>query len=103
MDRKFIATTQTSGSEASLKINTTTNLPKHLQKPRLRRWEATEYMEFTHGLALAPATLAKLASIGGGPGFHKVGRIPLYPRDELDRWAIEKLGRVVKSTSEVIR
>ena len=62
-----------------------------------RRWEASEYMEFAHGF-----TIAKLASIGGGPGFHRVGRMPLYPRDELDRWATEKLGRVVRSTSEII-
>lgn len=75
-------------------------LPKHLQKPRLRRWEASEYMEFAHGFTVAPATLAKLASIGGGPGFHRVGRIPLYPRDELDRWVTEKLGSMVMSTSE---
>ena len=91
---------QTSETELEPKANSAADMPKHLQKPRLRRWEASEYMEFAHGLTMAPATLAKLASIGGGPGFHRVGRTPLYPRDELDRWAIEKLGRVVKSTSE---
>jgi hypothetical protein len=75
-------------------------LATHLQKPRLRRWEASEYLALAHGLQTAPATLAKLASVGGGPGFHRVGRVPLYPRDELDRWAAEKLGRVMISTSE---
>jgi hypothetical protein len=79
------------------------DIPKHLQKPRLRRWEVSEYMELMHGLTIAPVTLAKLASIGGGPGFHRVGRIPLYPRDELDRWAVNKLGRVVRSTSDTTR
>ncbi len=29
------------------------------------------------GLPVAPATLAKLASIGGGPAFHKASRTPL--------------------------
>ena len=89
-----------SGTDLDSNASTTINMPKHLLKPRLRRWEASEYMAFMHGLTVAPATLAKLASIGGGPGFHRVGRIPLYPRDELDRWATEKLGRVVKSTSD---
>ena len=92
---------QPSETELQLKANSTAEMPKHLQKPMLRRWEASEYMEFVHGLTIAPATLAKLASIGGGPGFHRVGRTPLYPRGELDRWATEKLGRMVKSTSEI--
>lgn len=92
---------QTSDTELEPKATAVAEIPKHLQKPRLRRWEASEYMEFVHGLTMAPATLAKLASIGGGPGFHRVGRTPLYPRDELDRWATERLGRVVRSTSEV--
>jgi hypothetical protein len=91
---------QTADNELEPKTNTTAEIPKHLQKPRLRRWEASEYMVLAHGLTIAPATLAKLASIGGGPGFHRVGRIPLYPRDELDRWATEKLGRMVRSTSD---
>jgi hypothetical protein len=53
-----------------------------------------------HGLQVATATLAKLASIGGGPGFNKCMRTPLYPREELDRWATERLGKLVRSTSE---
>ena len=69
---------QTSETELEPKANSAADMPKHLQKPRLRRWEASEYMEFAHGLTMAPATLAKLASIGAGPGFHRVGRIPLY-------------------------
>jgi hypothetical protein len=70
-------------------------------KPRLRRSEASTYLEHKHGLAVAPATLAKLACIGGGPAFHKAGRTPLYPREELDRWAVERLGRLLRNTSEV--
>ena len=89
MNKTLIPANQIAEFEQELKANSTVNMPKHLQKPRLRRWEASEYMELAHGLTVAPATLAKLASIGGGPGFHRVGRIPLYPRDELDRWAKE--------------
>lgn len=75
-------------------------LPADLQKPRLRRWEASDYLRRVHGVELAPATLAKLASIGGGPGFQKASRIPLYPTEELDRWAIERLGGLRRSTSD---
>lgn len=75
-------------------------LPIHLRKPRLRRWEAAEYLERQHGLTVAIATLAKLASIGGGPSFHKAMRTPLYPTEELDRWATERLGGLRRSTSD---
>lgn len=76
-------------------------LPPDLRKPRLRRVEASDYLRRVHGVELAPATLAKLASIGGGPGFQKSLRTPLYPTDELDRWATERLGGLRRSTSDV--
>ena len=88
------------GLYQSIEATSSSDIPRHLHKPRLRRWEASEYIELVHGLTVAAATLAKLASVGGGPGFHRVGRVPLYPRDELDRWAEQKLGRIVKNTSE---
>lgn len=75
-------------------------LPRHLCKPRLRRVEASEYLAEVYGIQIAPTTLAKLASIGGGPGFNKCGHTPLYPTAELDAWAIARLGAVVRSTSE---
>lgn len=77
-------------------------LPSALRKPRLRRWEASEYLRLVHGIEVAPATLAKWASVGGGPAYNKgASRTPLYPTVELDRWAIERLGKLVRSTSEV--
>lgn len=75
-------------------------LPPALRKPRLRRWEASEYLKLAHGIQLAPATLAKLATVGGGPAYHKSVRTPLYPRDELDRWAADQLGGLVRSSSD---
>lgn len=74
-------------------------LPSHLRKVRYRRTEASEYLEKMHGIPVAPATLAKWASIGGGPAYQKVNRTPLYPRDELDAWATEKLGDPIRNTS----
>jgi hypothetical protein len=69
-------------------------------KPRLSRDEASEYLLGVHGVQVAPATLAKYATLGGGPRFCKFGRKPLYPRDELDTWAAAKLGAVVANTGE---
>ena len=75
-------------------------LPPALRKPRLRRWEASDYLRIVHGIEVATATLAKYASVGGGPPFHKSNRTPLYPRDELDRWAADRLGELVRSSSD---
>ena len=77
--------------------------PKPAVKPRLRRWEASQYLLSEYGIELAPATLAKLACVGGGPPFQKAGRVPLYPTDLLDEWAVTRLGAVVRSTSEASR
>lgn len=76
-------------------------LPSALRKPRLRRWEASDYLRIAHGITIAPATLAKMASIGGGPAYNKANRTPLYPVEELDRWASARLGNLVHSTSEM--
>nr|WP_246686672.1 MULTISPECIES: hypothetical protein [unclassified Methylobacterium] len=75
-------------------------LPSKTGKPRLRRWEASRYLLNEHGIEMAIATLAKLACLGGGPPFQKAGRVPLYPVDLLDKWALARLGRVIRSTSE---
>jgi hypothetical protein len=42
------------------------------------------------GFPTAPATLAKLASIGGGPAFVHFGRKPLYRREDLQAWATQR-------------
>lgn len=75
-------------------------LPLHLRKPRLRRWEASEYLKLVHGVEIAPATLAKWASIGGGPSFQRVNRTPLYGTPDLDGWVAAKLSPPLRSTSD---
>ncbi|MBB5046153.1 hypothetical protein HNR60_000895 [Rhodopseudomonas rhenobacensis] len=75
-------------------------LPAHLDKPRLRREHASEYLDVVFGITIAPATLAKYVTIGGGPEFQKVNRTPLYPRHSLDAWAKKKLGPLIASSSQ---
>ncbi len=77
--------------------------PSRFLKPRLRRCEARDYLEEVHGVVLAVATLAKMACMGGGPPYNVSVRTPLYPVDELDRWAMQRLGKLVRSTSEINR
>ncbi len=66
----------------------------------LRRAEASKYLKEKHGVDRAPATLAKLASIGGGPRFRRANRIPLYPPEFLDDWARSILSPPMTSTSD---
>jgi hypothetical protein len=54
---------------------------------RLRRREASTYLEEVHGLQEAPSTLAKKACLGGGPVFEYFGRIPYYRPVSLDHYA----------------
>jgi hypothetical protein len=65
-----------------------------------RRKPAASYLSDKWGIQTAASTLAKLAVIGGGPPFHSAGRFPLYPEEELDRYAKEKLGKLRRSTSD---
>ncbi len=70
-------------------------------RPRLRRKDVPEYLANKYGIDIAKATLAKLASIGGGPAMQYIGRIPLYHRDDLDAWAEMKLSKSVKNTLKI--
>lgn len=65
----------------------------------LRRGLASAYLQECYGIQLAPATLAKLASVGGGPKFLKDGKFPLYPTDHLDEFAAARLGPLRANTS----
>lgn len=63
-----------------------------------RRQSAAELKKV--GYPVAPATLASLATRGGGPPYRKYGRYPLYRWGDLVAWAESRLGPVVRSTSE---
>ncbi len=52
------------------------------------------------GFRTAPATLAKLACIGGGPTFHSFGRKPLYREADLLAWAQARTTGPRRSTSD---
>ena len=66
---------------------------------RMRCKEASQYLLDVHGVSLSPATLAKLATIGGSPPFWKDGPFPVYGREQLDQFAAKRLGELRSSTS----
>jgi hypothetical protein len=67
---------------------------------RMRRRELSEYLREEHGIVLSPATLAKLAVIGGGPEFQYDGRFPVTSPESADVFAQARLGPMRSSTSD---
>lgn len=67
---------------------------------RLRRAEASAYLKATWGVDCSPRTLAKYATLGGGPRFQHAGRFPLYMPAELDAWATARLSGLKISTAD---
>jgi hypothetical protein len=70
-----------------------------LNERRLDRKEAAQFLT-DQGYKTAPATLAKLACIGGGPPFESFGRRPLYRQADLLAWAQERTTGPRRSTSD---
>jgi hypothetical protein len=65
----------------------------------LRAPEAADFLfrRFGHG---SRRTLAKLRCVGGGPRFHKIGRLIVYTEADLIKWANSKISAPLASTSE---
>jgi hypothetical protein len=66
----------------------------------LRRKQAGLHIEQTYNIPCSEPTLATWATRGGGPPYTRVGHTALYAVDDLDAWALEKLSRTRRSTSE---
>jgi hypothetical protein len=74
-----------------------------MTKPNfLRRDDAASYVQERFGLPCSRSWLAKLAVSGGGPTFRKAGKFPLYAPDDLDAWAISKIGPRQTSTAVIL-
>ena len=69
--------------------------------PNLRRSDAARYLTEVCGIPVKAATLSKWFCVSSdGPPAFKAGRIPLYPREQLDAWATKRLGPLRTSTSD---
>ncbi len=64
----------------------------------LRRTDAATALR-SAGYPTTKATLATLATRGGGPVYRKFGAIPLYRWSDLQDWAQSKLSAPMQSTS----
>ena len=72
-------------------------MPETTEK-KLRTRGAASFLT-DHGYQIAPATLDKLACIGGGPEYETWGRFRLYSPPKLLAWAHAR-SRVKRSTSD---
>jgi hypothetical protein len=70
------------------------------QRQYLRPADAADYLKSRYGYG-AVRTLAKLRVIGGGPAFHRSGRLIVYEPAALDAWALSRLSVPLHSTSDV--
>lgn len=66
------------------------------------RSDVPEYLieKFGAPAAVSKATLAKMATVGGGPRFSKFGRKVAYRPEDLDDWALSRLSPARSNTSE---
>lgn len=65
----------------------------------LNRVQAAAFLT-GRGYKVATATLAKYATVGGGPPFRSFGRKPLYRPDDLLAWAQGRCTGARTSTSD---
>ena len=68
----------------------------------LKRPDASAYVG-ERGLLIAKGTLAKLATLGGGPKYSLFCGRAYYLPDDLDAWITAKLSAPRQSTSEASR
>jgi len=73
-----------------------------MEKVRLiPRKDAATYLSEEWGITRSPKTLAKYATVGGGPAFRKDGKHALYSPVDLDAYATSVLSPLVSSTAEL--
>ena len=72
-------------------------MPQFMRAP-----EAARYLKENYGLG-SKRSLDKLATVGGGPKFHKADRARIYTPEELDTYALARIGPAQSSTAENTR
>ncbi len=68
--------------------------------PFMQSQAASDHLKNHWGLRASKKTLDKLASVGGGPEFHKAGHARLYTPEALDAYARSIIGPAQTSTAQ---
>jgi hypothetical protein len=68
----------------------------------LRRDDAAAYVRQKHKISCTAGYLAKLASVGGGPVFHRLhNRWTVYEEKDLDSWALSRISGPMRKASDL--
>lgn len=70
-----------------------------LKSKMLLRREVPAYLLENFGIRRTKKTFDKLATVGGGPKYHRTSKECLYNTDDLDAWAMDLIGEPMASTS----
>lgn len=73
-----------------------------MDREYMSRKDAAAYLKAHYGFG-TPQSLGTYAVKGGGPMFHKAGRLSLYTQAALDVWAKSRISPPMRSTSEIIQ
>ena len=69
---------------------------------RLLTQDATSaFLETECGIKVAPSTLKKWRSVGGGPPFYRARGKVFYDPEGTKAWGLAQRSRIVRSTSEL--
>jgi hypothetical protein len=68
----------------------------------LRSKPAGDFLKENFGFG-SKKTLDKLATVGGGPEYHKAGHVRIYTPEALTKWARAKIGQPQTSTAQNAR
>jgi len=75
-----------------------------MSQPKLyRRTDAAAYVREVHHVPCAETTLAKMATVGGGPEITYAGRWPLYSEQAIDAWVAAKMANTPDSAGRPYR
>lgn len=73
---------------------------QEIEQPLYCRKEASGYLKDKFGVSVSTNTLAKYATVGGGPEYLKFGKRVLYASTALDSWVLSKISDPIRSTSQ---
>jgi hypothetical protein len=72
-------------------------------KDCLSRKGVSKRLSDVHGLHYSDATLANMASTGDGPLYRIVAGRAVYMPDDVDRWAVTRIGEPVRKAAHARR
>lgn len=65
------------------------------------RDQVPAYIEGKFGVSCSKATLTRLACVGGGPSFRKIGKRVIYAPEDVDAWMMGRMSPPLAKASDL--